>query len=153
MKKVLLIGIGGLAGVIAVLLLLPPFIDLGAYKARYLPLLEETLHRKVDVGEVRLRIIPTPSIRISALNISDNPAFSKEPFFTAQQFKVKLKFWPLLKGQFQVAEFTLEKPSIRLLKRPDGRFNFADMGKKKEGVKKKNPVTGSKTRQKSCQIL
>ena len=145
MKKVLLIGIGGLAGVIAVLLLLPPFIDLGAYKARYLPLLEETLHRKVDVGEVRLRIIPTPSIRISALNISDNPAFSKEPFFTAQQFKVKLKFWPLLKGQFQVAEFTLEKPSIRLLKRPDGKFNFSDMGKKKEGVKKKKvPSQGQK---------
>jgi len=147
MKKALLVGAGLIASLIAILLLLPPLINLGAYKARYLPLVEEALQRKVDAGEVRLRIIPTPSIRVSALNVSDNPAFSKEPFFTAQQIRLRLKFGPLLRGQFQVEEFILEKPVVNLVKQPDGTFNFADMGKKKGKGEtgKKEPV--AKTRE------
>ena len=137
MKRALWIGIAVLAVVIAALLLLPPFIDLGAYKARFLPLVEDSLQRKVDVGEVRLRIIPTASIRISSLKVSDNPAFSQEPFFTAQHIKLQLKFWPLLTGQLQVDELILEKPAINLVKQPNGIFNFADIGKKKDRAEKK----------------
>lgn len=137
MKKALLIGIGVLGVLIATALLLPPFINLGYYKTQYLPLVEEALQRKVDVGEVRLRILPTPSIRLSALSVADNPAFSKEPFFTAQQIRLQLKFWPLLRGQFQVEEFILEKPVVNLVKQPNGTFNFSDIGKKEDRAEKK----------------
>lgn len=137
MKRILLIGLALVALVIVAVLVVPPFIDLGAYKARFLPLVEEALQRKLDVGEVRFRIFPMPSVRIAALNVSDNPAFSKEPFFTARQIKLQLKFWPLLKGEFRVDEFILEKPVINLLKQPDGTFNFADIAKKKGTAKRK----------------
>jgi AsmA protein len=142
MKKVLSIGIGVLVILFAVVLLLPPFINLGVYKVRYLPLVEQALERKVDVGEVRLRLIPAPALRISSLNVSDNPSFSKDPFFTAEQARLKLKFWPLLKGQFQVDEFILEKPSINLVKQPNGIFNFSDIGKKKDKTEKKEKKEG-----------
>jgi AsmA protein len=130
-------------------LLLPPFINLGYYKARYLPLVEEALQRKVDVEEVRLRIVPSPAIRLTALKVSDNPAFSKEPFFTAKQVRLKLKFWPLLKGQFLIDEFVVEKPVVNLLKQPDGTFNFADLGKKKgAGAEKRtDKESGQKSRE------
>ena len=137
MKKTLLFVIGLLAALAVALLVLPSFIDLGAFKSRYLPLVEEALQRKVDVAEVRFHVLPTPAIRISALTVSDNPTFSKDPFFTAQQIKLKLKLWPLLKGEVRVDEFILEKPVLNLLKRPDGTFNFADIGKKKEEIAKK----------------
>jgi AsmA protein len=142
MKKALLIGLGVLGVLIATALLLPPFINLGTYKTQYLPLVEEALQRKVDVGEVRLRILPTPSIRLSALSVADNPAFSKEPFFTAQQIRLQLKFWPLLRGQYQVEEFILEKPVVNLVKQPDGTFNFSDIGKKKDRAEKKERKEG-----------
>lgn len=144
MKKALLIGTVLLAVAIAALLFLPPFVDLGSYKARFLPLVEEALQRKVDVGEVRFRLLPTPAIRISALNVSDNPAFSKDPFFTAQQIKLQLKFWPFLKGEFRVDEFLLEKPVISLRKQPDGTFNFADIAKKKGATQKKEAALKSR---------
>lgn len=137
MKKTLLFGVGLLAVLAAALLVLPPLIDLGPYKSRYLPLVEEALQRKVDVAEVRFRLLPTPSMRISGLNVSDNPAFSKDPFFTAQQMRLKLKLWPLLKGKLQVDEFILEKPAINFRKQVDGSFNFADIAQKKGAVKKK----------------
>src|SRR4051794_2059199 len=74
-----------IAGAIVVLLLaavvaVPPLVDLGAYKARYLPLAEQALNRKVDVREIRLRVLPSPAIRLTGLSVADNPAFSTAPF-------------------------------------------------------------------------
>ncbi|MGH7831906.1 MAG: AsmA family protein, partial [Candidatus Binatia bacterium] len=128
------------------------FINLGYYKAQYLPLVEEALQRKVDVGEVRLRIVPSPAIRLSALQISDNPDFSKEPFFTAGQVRLRLKFWPLLKGQFQIEEFVLEKPVVNLVKQPDGTFNFADIGEKKGEAEKKGDKEGAQKDRQSVRL-
>lgn len=137
MKKALVIGIGVLVLILAALLVLPPFVDLAPYKSRYLPLVEDALQRKVDVGEVRFRILPAPSVRLSGLNVSDSPAFLQGPFFTAQQIRLKLKLWPLLRGEFRVDELILEKPAINLRQQPDGTFNFADIGKKKGTAKKR----------------
>jgi AsmA protein len=137
MKKVLLIVIGILVLLLVAVVVVPPLIDLGAYKGRYLPLVEQALQRKMDVGEIRLRIVPSPAIRLSGLKVADNPAFSKEPFFTAQEVSLRLKLGPLLGGRFEVDEFILEKPSFNLVKKPDGTFNFADIAKKKEDTAKK----------------
>lgn len=139
MKRALMVVGSVLLLAILVILLLPPLIDLGNYKARYLPLVEDALQRKMDVGELRLRILPSPAIRLSDLTILDNPSFSQGPFFTARQISLRLKFWPLLRGRFEVDEFILEKPVALLLKRPDGTFNFADLGKRKakDGERKK----------------
>jgi uncharacterized protein involved in outer membrane biogenesis len=130
--------IGGLlAGLIALLIVLPTLIDVGAFKRTYLPLVEEALHRSVDVGEVRLSLIPTPSIRVARLRVSDNPSFSKNPFFSAEQLQLRLKFWPLLFGRFEITEFVLEKPVMHILKDPDGTFSYSDLGGKKTMAGKK----------------
>jgi len=104
MKKIFLIGLALLALIAIAVLTLPPLVDLAPYKSRYLPLVEDALQRKIDVGEVGFRIFPAPSVRLSGLNVSDSPAFSQGPFFTAQQIRLKLKLWPLLRGEFRVDE-------------------------------------------------
>lgn len=131
MKKTIWIGGGLFLSLVAIVLIVPHFIDLGIFKSTYLPLLEEALHRRIDVGEVRLSLVPTPSIRLSNLRVSDSPAFPDNIFFTAQQLQLRLKFWPLLRGHFDVTEFVLEKPIINLLKKPDGIFNYSDLTDKK----------------------
>jgi len=137
MKRVVQIGFGIVVLLIAAVLLVPAFVDLGVFKRSYLPLVEDALHRRVDVGEVRLALLPAPSIRLSQLKVSDSAALSDHTSFTAQQVQLRLKFWPLLKGQFQVREFVLVKPMISLLKQPDGTFNFSDLAKNKESREKK----------------
>jgi AsmA protein len=140
MKTALKIAAIVLLLVVAAVLLLPPFIDLGRYKDRYLPLVEEALQRKVDVGEVRLRILPAPAIRISRVNVSDDPAFSHKTFFSAEQASLRLRLGPLFRGRFQIDEFTLERPVVNLVQRRDGTFNFASLGKgAKEKERKKAP--------------
>jgi hypothetical protein len=147
LRKTAWVGGGLAATVIALLLVVPAFVDLAVFKRTYLPWVEETLHRSVDVGEVRLNLLPTPSIRVSNLRVSDDPAaYSGKPFFTAEQMQVRLRLWPLLSGRFEASEFVLEKPIINLLKRPDGSLDYSDVGGKKsvsgrrQQVKKKPSV-------------
>jgi len=131
MKKLLGIGAGLVFMLAAVVFVAPAFLDLGSFKNTYLPLVEDTIHRRVDVGEVRLRLVPTPSIRLSSLKVWDTPDFPNNTFFAAEQIQLRLKLWPLLRGRFEVTELVLDKPVVSLLKQPDGTFNYSDIAGKK----------------------
>ncbi|MGE5219699.1 MAG: AsmA family protein [Chloroflexota bacterium] len=130
-KRAAWIALGVIALLIAVILVVPHFIDLGLFKRTYLPRIEEALNRRVDVNEVRLGLLPTPSIRMSNLRVFDSPAFANNTFFFAQQVQLRLRLWPLLHGRFEVSELVLDKPIFNLLKQPDGTFNYSDIAGKK----------------------
>jgi AsmA protein len=130
-KKAAWVGLAVVGLLIAAILIVPHFIDLGLFKRTYLPLVEEALNRRVDVAEVRLSLVPTPSIRLSKLRVSDSAAFADNIFFSAQQIQLRVKFLPLLKGRFEVTELILDKPVFNLLKQADGTFNYADIANKK----------------------
>jgi uncharacterized protein involved in outer membrane biogenesis len=145
-KKAVWFALGLIILLFGLLLLLPAFVDLGVFKASYLALVEDTLHRRIDVGEVRLNLLPRPSIRLSNLKVSDGPAFPANTFFAAEQLQLRLKLWPLLRGRFEVTEFILEKPVVNLLKEPDGTFNYSDLAAKSapsatRNEHKKKPAT------------
>src|SRR6185295_19733496 len=131
LKKILLIGGGLFAALLALLITAPHFVDLGLFKQTYLPLVEDALGRRVDVGEVHLRLVPTPSIQISKLRVSDSQSFAGNTLFAAQQVQLKLRFLPLLRGRFEVTELVLDKPVFNLLKQADGSFNYSDIAAKK----------------------
>ena len=130
-KKAVWIGLGTVGILLTAILVVPHFVDLGLFKRTYLPLVEDALNRRVDVGEVRLSLVPTPSIRLSKLTVSDNPPFAGNTFFSAQQVQLRLRFLPLLRGRFEITELILDKPVFNLLKQPDGTFNYSDIGNKK----------------------
>ena len=144
MKRALGVGLVLVALLICVVLIVPAFVDLGIFKSTYLPFIEETLHRRVDVAEVRLAIVPAPSIRLSNLRVSDGPASPDNTFFAAERVQLRLKFWPLLRGHFEVTQFILEKPIVNLLKQPDDAFNYADLADKKVPLAKR-PERGHKS--------
>lgn len=131
MKKLFWIGLSFALLLLATILVAPAFIDLGIFKNTYLPLIEETFQRRVDVGEVRLALLPAPSIRLSGLKVSDGPAFPDNTFFAARQLQLRLKLWPLLRGHFEVTEFVLDQPVVNILKQPDGTYNYSDLAGKK----------------------
>jgi uncharacterized protein involved in outer membrane biogenesis len=156
-KKLSLIGAAIVGSLVAAVLVVPHFIDLGTFKRTYLPLIEDTFHRRIDVDEVRLSLVPTPSIRLSNLRVSNGPAFPNSIFFAAQQLHLRLRFWPLLRGRFEVTEFILEKPVINLLKKPDGIFNYSDLADRKGSLEKsgenKKKSTASKPQESTATPL
>ena len=130
-KKIVWAGSALVGLLLAAILIVPHFVDLGLFKRTYLPLVEEALNRRVDVGEVRLSLVPTPSIRLSKLRVSDSAAFAGNTFFSAQQVQLRVRFLPLLRGRFEVTELILDKPVFNLLKQADGTFNYADIANQK----------------------
>lgn len=133
-KKAAWISLGFIGLLFAVVLILPHFVDLGLFKRTYLPLVEETLNRRVDVGEVRLSLFPTPSIRLSNLRVFDSPSSAETTFFSARAVRLRLKLLPLLKRRFDVIELVLDKPVFNILKQPDGTFNYSDIASKKSAA-------------------
>src|ERR1041385_7184610 len=109
LKKAVWIAVGSMFLLLLAILIAPHFVDLGYFKRTYLPLIEESLNRRLDVGEVRLRLVPTPSIQLSQLKIYDNAPFAEQVFFSAEQVRLRVKFLPLLRGQFDVTELILDR--------------------------------------------
>ena len=149
MKKAAWIGFSFIVLLAVTIAVAPAFVDLGMFKSTYLPAIEEALHRRVDVAEVRLTLVPAPSIRLSNLRVSDSSAFPNNTFFAAEQVRLRLKFWPLVRGRFEVTQFILEKPVINLLKQADGTFNYADLADKKLPLTKKPERTRKNSAAKS----
>jgi uncharacterized protein involved in outer membrane biogenesis len=148
MKKLLWICTGLVLILAAIVIVAPAFIDLGSFKSTYLPLVEEAIHRRVDVGEVRLGLLPAPSIRLSGLKVSDTPEFPDNTFFAAEQIQLRLKLLPLLRGRFEVTELVLDKPVVSLLKQVDGSFNASDIaGKKVPGKKEMRKRSAGKAQE------
>lgn len=123
-----------LAVFVLLLLVLPEFIDLANFKSSFLPSVEKALGRQVDVGEVRLSLLPTPAIRVSKIAVSDTASFPNKKFFTTEEMRLRLKFFPLLIGRFEVKEFILEQPVFNLLKHADGTLNYSDLAKNRTPV-------------------
>jgi len=89
LKKAVWIAVGSMFFLLLAILIAPHFVDLGYFKRTYLPLIEESLNRRLDVGEVRLRLVPTPSIQLSQLKIFDNAPFGDHMFFSAEQVRLR----------------------------------------------------------------
>jgi uncharacterized protein involved in outer membrane biogenesis len=133
-KKTAWIGLAILAILFVAVLVVPHFIDLALFKRTYLPSIEETLNRRVDVEKVRLSLFPMPSIRLSELKVFDSQLATDSTFFSAHQVQLRLRFWPLLKGRFEVSELVLDRPIFNFVKHPDGTLNYSDIARKKSAA-------------------
>ncbi|HTK94831.1 MAG TPA: DUF748 domain-containing protein, partial [Terriglobales bacterium] len=63
------------------------------------------------------------------LSISDDPAFSREPFITAKKIEVNASIMGLIfGGGLHVESITLVEPQVTLLHSPAGKWNFSSLG-------------------------
>jgi len=114
---------------LVVILLLPVLLDLNRYRDRYLPVLEQALHRPVDVQDVRLTIFPKLGVRLRDITIADDPVFSPSPFLTIPSAEVVVQWVPLLSRRIQVEHVLIRDPIVRVIRTHDGVLNTATIGK------------------------
>ncbi|MDH4193681.1 MAG: AsmA family protein [Nitrospirota bacterium] len=130
MKRNIIVGVVIVIGLcLVVILLLPVLLDLNRYRDRYLPLLEQALHRPVDVQDVRLTIFPTLGVRLRDITIADDQAFSPTPFVTIPSAEVVIQWKPLLSRRIQVEHVVIQNPIVRVIRTQDGMLNTATIGK------------------------
>jgi AsmA protein len=130
MKKVLLAVGLVLLLLVALVVLLPFIVDLNSYQAKYRPIIEEAINRKIELKDTRLTIIPRFGVRVAGFTVMDDPAFSTGPFASLTSLDVGVKLWPLLSKRIEVEEVTLRDPVITVIKNAQGVLNTATIGKK-----------------------
>ncbi|MGH9498766.1 MAG: AsmA family protein [Terriglobales bacterium] len=113
-------------------LALPFLIDVNVFRPTIESDLSTALGRQVKVGNLRLSILGG-SVAADDLSISDDPAFSKEPFIHAKALGVGVELMPLIfSKQLKVTELTIEEPQVVLLRTAAGKWNFSSLGGKTE---------------------
>lgn len=109
--------------VVALIVLASVLITPERVKTTLLPLAENNLHRKIDLGDIEVSLFS--GIEIHGLTIYEQGG--REIFVSTDLVRLRYQLLPLLAMKVVIDEVRLEKPSIRVVRFKDGRFNFSDL--------------------------
>jgi uncharacterized protein involved in outer membrane biogenesis len=85
------------------------------------------LGRQVDVGSVRLRLLPEPGFDLENFVVHDDPAFGAEPMLRSQEVTAVLRVSSLLRGRLEIARLSLIDPSLNLVRSGEGHWNLGNL--------------------------
>ncbi len=111
----------------AVLILLALFLvrpGVSRLKARIASSLSRAVARPVEIGSVHLRFLPQPGFDLQNLVIDEDPEFGAEPMLRAPQVTALVRLTSLLRGRLDIARLELNEPSLNLVRRANGRWNW-----------------------------
>ena len=133
MQRLLLWTMGALAALLlAAVIVLPRLIDWNDYRDEIAAAAERATGRPVTIaGDVRLLLLPTPTLSAAAVRIGSPPGFSEQPFAEIKSLDARFAVLPLLLGRVEIESVALIEPRLSLLARADGTPNWdlaADLG-------------------------
>ncbi|HKA33588.1 MAG TPA: AsmA family protein [Candidatus Binatia bacterium] len=139
MRKLLIVAGAAVAVMLAVTLLALANLNslINRNKDYLLARAQESMGRTMTVGEIGLTLWGGIGVRLKQFTLSDDPAFSNEPFVRAADLQVNMKLLPLLlKRELEIRNMVLHRPVINVLRDKSGQFNFATIGGEKEKKEK-----------------
>jgi hypothetical protein len=112
-----------------------PRIHADGYRERAQAALEKALGRKVEIGEVRFRLLPTPGLAISDVTIGEDPGIGAESAAYVTTLLAVPRLTALLGGPFEFASVELDEASLNLTRVDipvksgpnDFRWNFSSL--------------------------
>lgn len=110
-------------------------------KSTLVPLVEENLGRKIDLGVIEVSLLS--GIEIRGLKVYEQDG--QEVFVATDLVRLKYQLLPLLAMKVVIDEVRLQKPSIRVVRFNDKTFNFSDLLTTPED----KPASGTKNKQES----
>jgi AsmA protein len=142
--KIVGIAVGALVGLVLIaIVLVAVFFDPNDYRGKIEQLAQEQTGRKLTIsGDLKLSVFPWVALQTGALSLGEAPGFGDEPFVSIQEARVGARFWPLLRGEFEVGTLRLVGARIRLITDAQGRDNWADLGKQGEASTPEEPSQG-----------
>ncbi len=109
------------------LLAVPRLIDINTYHNQIAAQIEQQLGRKVALGTMNLRVVPSVKVRVDELQIGDDPQFAAGEFVKAKSVRLQLGLWSLLRGNPQVSGIELIEPQVTLIKTAVGQWNWGTL--------------------------
>jgi hypothetical protein len=101
-----------------------PFLDADILRGRIQNAVEQGLHRKVAIGKVRFNLFTGPGFTLKDVTIYDDPSVGIEPLAHVDSVQARLRLLSLFSRRLAFSNLRLDEPSINLVKRDDGIWNF-----------------------------
>jgi len=115
--------VAALSAVLAVLLV-PPMMSTGRYKARITQLVSKSLGRPVRLSSVEFRLLPRPGFVLTDLTVQEDPAFGAEPVLHANTVTASVRLLSLFRGHLEISRISVDEASLNLVRTSDGRWNL-----------------------------
>ncbi len=115
----------GAAVILLILFLVRPGVS--RLKTRIANSVSWAVARPAEIGSVHLRFLPQPGFDLENLVIYEDPAFGAEPMLRAREVTAVVRLRSLLRGRLDIARLELTEPSLNLVRRADGRWNWEDL--------------------------
>jgi AsmA protein len=121
----ILFGIGAvlILLVVTLLVLATVLITPERVKETILPLAEENLQRKIELGDIEVSLFS--GIEIHGLKLYEKNG--QDLFVSTDMVRLKYQLLPLLAMKVVIDEVRLEKPNVRVVRFKDGQFNYSDL--------------------------
>jgi AsmA protein len=121
-----------LAAVVVVLvigfLVVQHLLDADTYRGRIEAAISDSLGRQARLGHLDFSLF-SGSLVAEAPSISDDPAFSNQPFLTAKSAHIGVEMGPLIfHRELHITSFTVDQPKITLLRSDNGIWNYSSIG-------------------------
>jgi len=110
---------------------------------------EQTLGRKLQVGDVEATLWTGLGVRLSNFAMADDPAYGSEEFIRARDVQVNFKFWPLLRKEVRVKRVILHDPVVRVIRNTTGDYNFSTIGKGPDKDKQKRSSSADERKERA----
>jgi uncharacterized protein involved in outer membrane biogenesis len=124
--KITIFVFGSLIILFALIATLAAFlIDLNTYRQVIAIKIEETLHRKVYIGQIQHTLWTGLGAEISKVTILDKD--ESRPFMEAERIKAHIRWLPLLENKIEVSSLTLRDLKVLLEREESGVWNFEDI--------------------------
>jgi AsmA protein len=123
--KKILIALAGLICVAIVLLMVLAKMLITPERVResIVPLVTESLHRDLQIGEIEISLLSGIVLHDVVLTEHD----VMKTFVSVEKAVLRYRLWPLLLLRVEIDELRLERPHVQISRFSDGTFNFSDM--------------------------
>ncbi len=92
-------------------------------KSRVIVSISSGVGRPVDIGSVKIQLLPRPGFDLENLVVYDDAAFGAEPILRAGEVTAALRLSSLVRGRLEIARLDMSEPSLNLVRKPDGHWN------------------------------
>jgi AsmA protein len=113
---------------VAVLAALPFLLNTRALQAYLASSAAHALGRGVRFASVSIAPLPLPSVKLTDLQVAEDPAFGPGPFLTVSEGRLGIRIRPLLSGRLELADLTVHGARVSLVEDARGRLNVASLG-------------------------
>jgi uncharacterized protein involved in outer membrane biogenesis len=80
--------------------------------------------RPVEVGNFSINILDGPRLVANFVTVSEDPRFGREYFLRAERLTAAIRWTALLRGRLEFDAVSFTRPSLNLVRNPDGAWNL-----------------------------